>query len=299
MYYYNVFGLNFASELEMPMLIAISKPDNIDVNVRFGIVPDRLEDAVDSRVLFDSKPGHFLLRFNSYPLKYHITNGNLITIQNNDFEDWEFIRIFLLTASFAAIFHQRNSIPLHASGVLVDGEAVLFAGNSGAGKSTTAAALRRKGYTLVADDLSIIHKDNNGQIVVEPGVPFVKLWKDSFELLEQDIPENSRIRKEVEKYFLPTTDLVSQAVPIKRIYFLEKSVKLKEPTITDISSIDAINNLRIGTYRYYYLIGMGGENEHFKLSFQLGNRGIVKHLVRPEKYPVNKLIEFVEQDLKK
>ena len=179
MYYYNIFGLNFASELELSMLILVSKPDTIDVNIRFGEVPDELEDAVDTRVLFSSKPGHFLLRFRTYPLKYYVTNGNLVTIQNDDFEDWEFIRLFLLTASLGAIFHQRNSIPLHASGVLIDGGAVLFSGNSGAGKSTTAAALRAKGYTLVADDLSIIHKNESGKMVVEPGVPFVKLWKNS------------------------------------------------------------------------------------------------------------------------
>ena len=298
MYYYNVFGLNFASELDLPMFNSISEPDEIDVHIKFGSVPEFLENPKDSRVLFEAKPNQFLLRFTIYPVRYFVENGNQITIETGGHEDIDFIRLFLITANFGALLHQRKVIPLHAGGFLLDGQAVLFAGNSGAGKSTTTAAFREKGYTLVADDVGVIHLNENNIPIVEPGVPFIKLWKESLDLLAKEAVKENRIREDIEKYYVPITDIIQEAVPIKRIYFLEKSAELTEPVIKNISAIDTVNYLRIGTYRYYYLIGLGGENDHFKISFSLGQRNLVKHLTRPEKYPTDKLVAFIEQDLK-
>lgn len=298
LFYYTVFGLHFASELEMPMLQAIPFLDNIDVHIKLGTAPERLENPQDSRVLYDAKPNHFLMWFKIYPVRYYVTNGNLITIHTGGHEDWDFIRLFLLTAGFGALLHQRKVMPLHASGILIDGGAVLFSGESGAGKSTTAAAFREQGYTLVADDVAVIHHNEAGQIVVEPGVPFVKLWQESFGLLDKDVPTAGRIREEIEKYIVPTFNLVEKAVPVRQIYILEKSNLVTTPVIKTLSSIETVNHLRMGTYRYYYLIGLSGEKEHFKISFDLGNQGIVKHLTRPMQYPVADLVAFIEADLK-
>ena len=79
MYYYNVFGLNFASELDLPMFNSISEPDEIDVHIKFGSVPESLENPKDARVLFEAKPNQFLLRFTIYPVRYFVENVNLLT----------------------------------------------------------------------------------------------------------------------------------------------------------------------------------------------------------------------------
>jgi hypothetical protein len=298
MYYYNVFGLNFASELEMPMFHLIGQPSSIDVHIKFGVVPMALENPIDSRVLYEAKPNQFLLRFIIYPLRYLVENGNSITIDTGGHNDLDFIRLFLITANFGALLHQRNVVPLHAGGFLLDGQAVLFAGDSGAGKSTTTAAFREKGYTLVADDVGVVSLNERNVPMVEPGVPFIKLWKESLDLLDKEAVKKNRIREDIEKYYVPITDIIQEAVPIKRIYFLEKSATLTEPIIKDLSAIETVHHLRIGTYRYYYLIGLGGEKQHFKISFSLGQRNLVKHLTRPEQYPVDKLVAFIEKDLK-
>lgn len=264
-YYYSIFGLHFESDLELPMLNAISKPNSIDVTIQFGEAPERLENPQDERVLYAAKPNHFLMWFKFNPVRYYVTNGNSITIHTGGHEDWDFIRLFTLAPAMGALLHQRRVIPLHASGFMVDGQAVLFSGQSGAGKSTTAAAFREKGYTLVADDVSVIYNDENNQPIVEPGVPFVKLWRESFKLLDKEVPANGRIREEVEKYYFPVKNLIAKALPIKRIYILEKSNLISEPAIKTLSSIDTVHHLRLGTYRYYYLIGLGGEPEFLRL----------------------------------
>ncbi len=296
-YYYSIFGLRFESELELPILHATPPPNSIDVTIRFGTAPTHLDNPEDKRVLFEAKPNHFLMWFKFNPVRFYVTNGNSILIDTGGNDDWDFIRLFLLAPIVGALLHQRKVIPLHASGFEVDGSAVLFAGDSGVGKSTTAAAFKEKGYTLVADDVAVIYHKNN-QPIVEPGVPFIKLWKESFDLLDKKVPENGRIRAQIEKYFVPIQHLSAQSLPIKRIYILEKSTAISEPVIKTLSSIDTVHQLRMGTYRYYYLMGLGGESSFFKMAFQIGQQAIVKHLTRPAVYPVEDLVAFIEDDLK-
>jgi hypothetical protein len=62
----------------------------------------------------------------------------------------------------------------HAAGVVVDGHAVLFAGEPGAGKSSLAAAFLRRGAGLLGDD-AIALEPRDGAIVAHPSAATVYL----------------------------------------------------------------------------------------------------------------------------
>lgn len=64
----------------------------------------------------------------------------------------------------------RQGVLIHASGVVVEGEALVFLGESGAGKTTTARRIGREGAMRIADDLAILRIGGGGeeQVVVEP-----------------------------------------------------------------------------------------------------------------------------------
>ena len=62
----------------------------------------------------------------------------------------------------ALLLAARGCIPLHGSAVAVDGQAVLFCGAAGSGKSTSAARLIAQGGQLISDDLSVLHPDEMG-----------------------------------------------------------------------------------------------------------------------------------------
>jgi hypothetical protein len=81
---------------------------------------------------------------------------------------------------------------LRGSAVLVDGEALLIAGSSGAGKSALAATLMRSGYAVLAD----------GWIFVSPGAPptvrvsgaDLALWPDTVNALGMNGAEGEMVR---------------------------------------------------------------------------------------------------------
>jgi len=62
----------------------------------------------------------------------------------------------------------RHAILVHASGVVDRGECIIFLGDSGAGKTTTARRIGREGAMRIADDLTILHVSQEHGVRVEP-----------------------------------------------------------------------------------------------------------------------------------
>jgi hypothetical protein len=76
---------------------------------------------------------------------------------------------------------------LHASGVVLEegvlgGKAALFAGPQGAGKSSLAAALLRRGAALLSDD-TVALESRDGMLIAHPGVALLHLRADEHERL--------------------------------------------------------------------------------------------------------------------
>jgi hypothetical protein len=74
--------------------------------------------------------------------------------------------------SFALL--RRCEEPLHATAVVVDGQAIGFLGDSGYGKSSLAAAFVAAGYRLLTDDLLVLRPEGSG-LVAFPGPQRIKL----------------------------------------------------------------------------------------------------------------------------
>jgi hypothetical protein len=77
------------------------------------------------------------------------------------------------------ILRTWGRLALHASSVRVGDTAVLLAGDSGAGKSTTAAALAARGLPVLSDDLTAITDDDDGHPVAWPAFDHLRLWADA------------------------------------------------------------------------------------------------------------------------
>ncbi len=81
------------------------------------------------------------------------------------------LRSSLITSRFinlATLILENLSAPttrLHGSMLDILGVGVLIEGNPGVGKSEAALGLVERGHSLVADDMTVIHRDNRGYLV--------------------------------------------------------------------------------------------------------------------------------------
>jgi len=112
---------------------------------------------------------------------------------------------------------------LHASAVEINGEAVVFAGMTGKGKSTLALYLCQSGFPLISDDFLIV-EEREGEMYALPSYPGVRLWENTltnFYGTEESFPEvahytyKKRLRLE-EK----SLKFAFDSLPLRQIYIL-------------------------------------------------------------------------------
>lgn len=143
------------------------------------------------------------------------------------------------------ILHARGRLPLHASGVELDGRVLLFLGPSGHGKSTLAAALAtRLNALLFTDDCAAIHAPN-GSLLVEPSYPSARLWAPSVDALfsGQDAPRVSP-RSDKRRLVLRTA---SNAAPLGAIFQL--AADSDSISVERLSAAEVVRELPRHTYR--------------------------------------------------
>lgn len=79
--------------------------------------------------------------------------GSEIAVDLDPCFDPRLLALPLLGPVVAILLHRRCYLVLHGSAIELNGEAAVFLGDKGAGKSTTAASLVAMGASLIADDV--------------------------------------------------------------------------------------------------------------------------------------------------
>jgi len=95
-----------------------------------------------------------------------------------EFHDYFGLRTALLNWYTTLMTHDNWGVVIHSSCIISDGQAHLFAGLSGAGKSTVASLSRPR--TLLADETSLVNIAADGRIVVHDS-PFRNDFKEPAE----------------------------------------------------------------------------------------------------------------------
>lgn len=133
----------------------------------------------------------------------------------------DMLRRYLLGPGLGILLHQRGLLVLHASAVNVAGEAVLFIGEKGAGKSTTAAGLLSRGHTLLSDDVVAIDLQDPARPVVLPAYAQLRLWPDSAAAVEAPMDDLVEYNPRLDKRLWSVHDQFgAEPVPLREINVL-------------------------------------------------------------------------------
>ncbi|PLX01296.1 MAG: hypothetical protein C0594_13385 [Marinilabiliales bacterium] len=273
---YKAFGLNIKSEIELPELIT-STFQKADVEIVFGKVPHQLQEASLKAARFEINATEFLLSVDDVA-RYYVCNGNKITIEPFSGSDNKSIGIFLLGSCMGAVFHQRLIVPLHASAVEINNQAILVSGKSGIGKSTIAFSLLQKGFPLIADDICAISREG---LDVYAGFPQMKQWPVTLEKFEINADDYEKIRPNLEKRAFPAKSFTQkEKIPIAAIFFVTSHNK-DDFTIDEIQGIKKFNFIKENIYRNNFSQGEQSALAVFQKIGQLASNIPLYHIIRP------------------
>ncbi len=276
---YKAYGLTIYSDFYLPELT--TSDDEANVFIRKGIIEDMPAEASGCYSYYNATDHGIYLAWEGVGA-FLVRNGCEMVVDPFQGVEERIIRLFILGTSLAMLLHQRrNTIVLHASVVAMNGAAIAFVGDKGAGKSTIAGTLHRRGHTLIADDILAVDI-SEGNVNALPGFPHLKLWPDSIESLGFSPDTLPRLRPELDKRSYRLFNGFSEtALPLKSIYILENG---PETTVNTLQPQQALLGLmphwygaRFGTE---FLRNLGLSN-HFKQCTKLVNRTSVFRLERP------------------
>ena len=150
---------------------------------------------------------------------------------------------------------KTSQYQIYSSVIKVDNCAIAIIGEKGAGKSTTAAALAKQGYPILADDIAVL-TDCGDSFLVQPGYSRLRLWKSAINQLYGDEKGLPRVFSQTDKHFLELNQnkvsawgFHNQPLPLTAIYVLgERQQSACVPSIEAI--IPQMGVMELITHRY-------------------------------------------------
>lgn len=184
--------------------------------------------------------------------------------------------------SFAMV--KQGIEPLHATVVVVNGQAVAFLGDCGYGKSSLGAAFLQVGHPLLTDDVLVVEERGHG-FGAYPGPPRIKLFPEVAKTFLGDRVRGTPMHPQTPKLvILLDPFLSSQAVvPLKSIYVLRRSIPGSQSmkiTIRTLSQQRAFLELLRNTFNTVI-----SEGERLKRQFKMATVVASKVPIKSLSYP--------------
>lgn len=284
---YNGFGLKILSEIEFPELM----PDEFeeeDITISLGkiirgeITPENSDQAKASPAI----KNEFYLNVPDVA-QYLTSRGNKIRVDPHENSNESSIRLFLLSNAIAALLVQKNQILLHASAIIHENELILFLGESGAGKSSIAAELSKRGYTIFSDDVCVLQPilDEHKSAYAIASYPMMKLWDETINALDDDQFEKThKLRPMAEKYGHFFHDsFEKRAYPIKKLFILDPNLDSTDYSAKKISGLEAFELIGKNTYRSQFIMEYNLQKLHMESISGLIRRSEIQILSRHRK----------------
>lgn len=224
-FYFKAFGLTIQSPIPVRGLIPIdfvNKPDILILFENIEKYPELQVTKVNRKALnatfgmYDGNTNDAYMVWENQ-INFRLIDGKTMIVDTIE-KDLDFLSLFIVSEPLGILLFQRGDILLHASAIkLPDGNGIVFMGEPGVGKSTTAAAFVKKGCKIISDDLVAIRLIDNKPYLI-PSFPQIKLWQKSVEGLGYGYNEVKRIVEGTNKFaYFNENDFDLSAVPIVKI----------------------------------------------------------------------------------
>ncbi len=193
-----------------------------DLEVVEGEVPATLAAAELRGDGFEAAPGRLLLELGRFSGRFLVENGRRVTFQRGSTAEEAALGYHLINSIMAAVMRQRGYLVMHASVAARGSTAIMVMGVSGAGKSTTLAALCARGWSMLSDDVTVLQRSLAGEIQVLPGVPQVSLFEHTAQRLDMDVAGQPLYPWRRMKALIPSpAPTSSEPVPLRTVFILE------------------------------------------------------------------------------
>ncbi|MFD0047957.1 HPr kinase/phosphorylase [Actinomycetes bacterium NPDC127524] len=292
---YKAFGLTVSSDIHLPELPLYKLDSDGEPDV-----------VIEEAQLYNlwctySEPGEdFVIKQNS--IMFYLSGKGIFLIQDGKkifFSPFEGshereIRLYLLGTCMGAILLQREIMPIHGSAIDIDGKAYAIVGDSGAGKSTTASALMKRGYRLLSDDVIPVTLNDNHQPIVTPSYPQQKLWLDSLQHFGMKSSQFQPLIVREDKFAIPvSSQFAAESLPLGGVFELV-SDDIDTIEIKKYSGLERFYKLFYHTYRNFFLQRSGLMEWHFNLCTKMINQFGFYQLRRPvNRFTANDLADMI------
>jgi energy-coupling factor transporter ATP-binding protein EcfA2 len=152
------------------------------------------------------------------------------------------VRHLLLDQVLPVISSAEHMSGLHASAVVVGGEAIAFVGKTGRGKSTLAASFAAIGFPAMTDDCLIV-KERGERFLAVPTYSSLRLWADVANAFGGHLGRRVRVAAYSRKIRVngstSTIPFCVDPAPLRCVYLLETHPTRRTVVIERLSERDA------------------------------------------------------------
>jgi len=235
-------------------------------------LPQHLDGGADVGPYTEAAPNALLFEVPRIA-RYLVRDGKTVDVAVAPDADRAAARLFLLGSARGAIIQQRGELPLSAATLVAPNwKGVAICCPSAIGKSTLAAALCRRGWLLVADDITRISW-NGSMAVAWPSHDRIKLWRDACEMVGENAEALERVRDGMEEYFLSVRAATTPTA-------LSVAVRLRVAPYVDTVEVPPVERAQLlteSTFRPRWLEAVGQRAAHARNLQQIARtcRGVV------------------------
>ena len=262
------FGLRVEADRPVPGLAEGSFAGEADVRIHFTVpapssrgevttIQDAADATATNRFVTVTRAGD-VIRFDyrdatSFAID---ASGDNVWVAWPDDLTIEDATTYLLGPVFGYVLRLRGIVSLHASCVTIDGGAVAFIGDAGAGKSTITAAFALAGREVITDDVLTLRRGHGGRLDAVPSYARVRLWSATVEALfgaAEALPRIVPTHPDWDKRYLPLDGplFATETRPLRLLYVLQR--REGAPETLPMQSRDSLVALIANSYVNYLL----------------------------------------------